>query len=81
MSLSSIKSRVASNLYDRTLSLNYGIRNCSADYSDEQLQDDLIYIDLISSRRDCSHLAVPPVKRLNHIIFGIHTPSPVNTCN
>lgn len=84
MSLSSIKSRVAKELYYRTMSLLYGIAACSEDYPDEEFQDDIVHIGLLESGRDCHHLRLPPVTRLKRPIilnFGTCVPLPINTCN
>ncbi len=85
LSQSQLKSRLAQNLYYRTMSLVYGISSCSADYSDEQFQDDWIHIDLLESRRNCKDLKLSPLEHLPRhpriLIPGLSIPSPVNTCN
>lgn len=87
MSVTQLKQRVANNLYHRTMTMLYGIKNCAADYSDEQFQDDLLQIDLLTSRRDCSTLRIPPVKPLGHhheppiiLEYGTCVPLPINSC-
>lgn len=85
LSQSQIKSRLAQNLYYRTMSLIYGISSCSADYSDEQFQDDWVNIDLLESRRDCRYLKLTPLDPFPRqpIILNFDTcvQLPINTCN
>lgn len=85
LSISQLKSRAAKGLYYKTMTLIYGIQSCAADYPDEQFQDDLIYIDLLSSGRDCRYLVEPPVHKLPHqpiiLNFGSCVQLPISCSN
>lgn len=94
LSLSQLKSRVAKNLYYRTMSLVYGIKDCAFDYPNELFQDDMLHIDLMDNCRSCMSFQpnvlpnlrgqpfYPSFERRQPIIvsFGTCVQLPINTC-
>lgn len=85
ISLSQLKCRVSSNLYNQTMVDLYGISACSQDYPAAEFLDDMLQISLRSSGRDCrtikpscAHQSLSPTQHMEGCLVPGHPSIIVN---